>query len=64
MRARLPVNRGRVIVASVKSVEFVDYPGGKTDTGLILDEEDAECRSLWLRSCKAGDVISIRDAVT
>jgi hypothetical protein len=51
-------------VASVKSVEFVDYPGGKAEIGLILDEDDPECRSLWLKLCAAGDVVLIREAAT
>jgi hypothetical protein len=62
MRAHLPLNSGFDMVAIVKSVEFVDYPGGKADVGLILDEENAEYRSLWVQLCVAGNTISIRRA--
>ena len=47
------------MVATVKSVEFVDYPDGKADLGLILDEESPEGRALWVRFCEAGEVMSI-----
>ena len=62
MQVHLPLNTGLNIVMTVKSVEFIDYPGGKADVGLILDEEDPDRRSLLVQLCEAGEVVSIRNA--
>jgi GTPase len=62
MQAHLPLNSGVDVVATVKSVEFVDHGSGNVEVDLILDEEDPQCRSLLLQLYEAGDVISIREA--
>jgi GTPase len=64
MRAHLSLNSGLDIAATVKSVEFLDYRSGKADVGLILDEEDPECRFLWVQLCEAGDVILVCETAT
>jgi hypothetical protein len=59
MQAHLSVDRGFGIASTIKSVEFIDYPGGLADVGLILDEEIPERRSLWLQNCEPGEVVCL-----
>jgi GTPase len=59
MEIRLALNSGLVITSMVKSVEFVDHPGGLADVGLMLDADTPALRSLWTRAGNTGDVICV-----
>jgi hypothetical protein len=61
MQAHLPLNSGSGITSIVKSVEFLDGPGGVADVGLILDEECPEARSLLMQACTPAKSSSLRD---
>ncbi len=62
MQVHLPLNGAFTITSTVKSIEFVDYPGGLADVGLILAEESPEGRSLWKQACRVDEVIRLSDA--
>jgi translation elongation factor EF-1alpha len=59
MQVCLPLNSELTFVATVKSVEFIDHPDGRSDIGLVLeDDDDFSLAGLF----DTGEVVLVREA--
>jgi hypothetical protein len=59
MKTKVLVDGQLYMVATIKSVEFVDGPGSKSAVGLLLDTPEPEVREMWQALCCPGDVLPI-----
>lgn len=61
MVAKVLVDSELYQVSEIVGVEFVDYPGGKADIGLVLKFNDTESKTIFLELCQVGDVIRVEN---
>lgn len=59
MLAKVWVDGGLYMTASIKSVEYIDGLDTEGTIGLVLQVPDDDTRKWWLGLCQAGDVLSI-----
>ncbi len=61
MIARVLVDGGLFMVATINSVEAIKSESDKCNVGLILDTPEEETRKLWKALCLPGDIITIEE---
>ena len=61
MVAKVLVDSELYQVSEIVGVEFVDYPGGKSDAGLALKFDDKESEAVFFELCQVGDIIRIEN---
>ena len=59
MKTKVLVDGQLYMVATIKSVEFVDGPGSESAVGLLIDAPEPEVREMWQLLCRPGDVLPI-----